>query len=117
MSVYDLFSKRQKRLRGEIPDVYSYKDLPSTLRVQIVHIIRDAFGENIPYTNNYTDLAYKNVNDILCREYGIFSLTENPINPGDSVLKFLLACKNIEQVLDVVEISFREMVPKNWTGC
>ena len=44
MGIIDLFSKRQRRLRGEFPDVYTYDDLPDTLRVQVVHIIRDAFG-------------------------------------------------------------------------
>ena len=45
MAVFDLFSKRQKHGRGEVPDVYQYKTIPEGLRVQIVHIIRDAFGD------------------------------------------------------------------------
>jgi len=45
MKAFDLFSKRQKRSRGEVPDVYQYKTIPEVLRVQIVHIIRDAFGD------------------------------------------------------------------------
>jgi hypothetical protein len=44
MTVFDLFSKRQKRSRGEVPDVYQYETIPEVLRAQIVHIIRDAFG-------------------------------------------------------------------------
>lgn len=44
MKVFDLFSKRQKRIRGEMPDVYQYETIPSELRVQIIHIINDAFG-------------------------------------------------------------------------
>lgn len=42
MSVFEIFSKRQKRERGEVPDVYQYEDIPQPLRVQIVHILRDA---------------------------------------------------------------------------
>jgi hypothetical protein len=42
MPVFDLFSKRQKRLKGEFPDVYQYEDIPERLRVQIVHIMHDA---------------------------------------------------------------------------
>lgn len=34
MTVIDLFSKRQKRLRGEVPDVYVYDILPGTFRNQ-----------------------------------------------------------------------------------
>lgn len=38
MGMFDLFSKRQKRLRGEVPDVFVYDKVPPGLRVQIVHI-------------------------------------------------------------------------------
>ena len=48
MAVFDLFSKRQRKARGEVPDVYVYDKLPQELRVQVVHIIQDAFG-----TDNY----------------------------------------------------------------
>ena len=44
MAVFDLFSKRQKRLRGEVLDVYQYDNIPSPLRVQIAHIMNDAMG-------------------------------------------------------------------------
>ncbi|PTN09871.1 hypothetical protein C8N47_103168 [Mangrovibacterium marinum] len=55
MAIIDLFSKRQKRLRGDVPDVYTYNNIPNDLRVRIVHIIRDAIGENT-YGNNETIL-------------------------------------------------------------
>ncbi len=45
MKDYELFSKRQKRLRGEVPDVYQYETIPQELRVQVVHIWRDVLGE------------------------------------------------------------------------
>ena len=41
MKIYELFSKRQKRMRGEVPDVYQYETIPPELRVQIVHIWND----------------------------------------------------------------------------
>lgn len=46
MSVFEIFSKRQKRERGEVPDVYQYEDIPQPLRVQVVHILRDALGKS-----------------------------------------------------------------------
>ena len=46
MAIFDLFSKRQKKLRGEAPDVYSYDEIPNALRVQIVHIWQDVLGNN-----------------------------------------------------------------------
>ena len=45
MPIFDLFSKRQKKLRGETPDVYVYDELPNPLRVQIVHIWENIFRD------------------------------------------------------------------------
>ena len=53
MAIFELFSKRQKALRGDIPDVYTYDDLPNALRVQIVHIWSDALGSDKDYYDNY----------------------------------------------------------------
>ena len=43
MGVMDIFSKRQRRMRGEVPDVYKYDDLPSGFRTQVVFILEDVF--------------------------------------------------------------------------
>ena len=79
MAIFDLFSKRQKALRGEVPDVYTYDDLPNALRVQIVHIWSDALGSDENYYDQYrcgdnVQSAYKFIVDTLCREYGMFQL-------------------------------------------
>lgn len=34
MAILDIFSKRQARLRGEVPDMYRYDEVPQKLRVQ-----------------------------------------------------------------------------------
>jgi hypothetical protein len=34
MPILDIFSKRQKRLKGDVPDMYVYEVLPSPFRVQ-----------------------------------------------------------------------------------
>lgn len=44
MGIVDLFSKSQRRERGEIPDVYVYDIIPRELRVQIVHIVQDTLS-------------------------------------------------------------------------
>ncbi len=103
MPIFDLFSKRQKRLRGEMPDVYVYDDLPHSLRVQIVHIWRDILqGE------------YKFIVDTLCREYGVFVLADmsSSVYTGirdyqAELFEFFLEEENIEKALDAVELSFR----------
>ena len=80
MGVFDLFSTRQKRARGDMPDVYTYDSLPQPLRVQIVHIIQDAFGED-HYGSHNAAKAYEFVKQTLCREYGLFDLTSLKFPP------------------------------------
>lgn len=110
MAIVDLFSKRQKRARGEMPDVYAYDDLPQPLRVQIVYIMRDLFPHH-----GYG--LYTSVKDMLCREYGLFELVESRYPVGyeesvlsdqESVLNFFLQEKSVERALDVVELCFKE---------
>ena len=58
LSVFDLFSKRQKKLRGELPDVYQYTEIPHKLRVQIIHIVEDALGSE---NNSEVAKIYKEI--------------------------------------------------------
>lgn len=106
MGVFDLFSKRQRKARGEVPDVYVYDTLPHELRVQIVHIIQDAFGTD-NYGVHYAERAYEFVKATLCREYGMFELIERPQSNQHSVFHFFLLEKSIERALDVVELCFK----------
>jgi len=117
MGVFDLFSKRQKRARGQVPDVYVYDELPQPLRVQIVHIIRDAFGVD-GYGTNHAHDAYELVKQALCREYGVFELVERPRSDQDSVFNFFLQEESIEHALDVVELCFKVIhfhIDKDWS--
>ena len=44
MKINELFSKRQKRIRGEVPDVYKYKTIPEELRIQVVLYLDGRLG-------------------------------------------------------------------------
>lgn len=105
MKIFDLFSKQQKRARGEFPDVFQYSNLPNQFRVQVAHILRDALGDTHPVTDD----LFKSIHDILCREYGKFYLNENASHGyyKDSIYNFLVQAENIEQALDVILITFR----------
>lgn len=91
MPIFDLFSKRQKRLRGEMPDVYVYDGLPHPLRVQIVHIWKDTL----------TLTRYEFIVDTLCREYGVFRLAETDNiygrNHRQELFEFFLKEENFEK--------------------
>lgn len=113
MSVFDIFSKRQKKLRGDVPDVYVYDKIPQPLKVQIVHIWGDSLGNEHNYRDEYvgTFNAYKFIVETLCREYGLFSLLGAKDYGNRDYLNelanYLLQQQDPEKVLDAVELSFR----------
>lgn len=108
MAIFNLFSKRQKKLRGEISDIYTYDSISPTLRVQIVHILEDSIGQPRPYICDAPDQAYEFIFDTLCREYGKFTLVDKSLQNSKKmqVLNFLLQTSNTEEVIDVIELSF-----------
>lgn len=107
MAIFELYSKRQKKLRGEVPEVYQYETIINPLRVQIVHIIRDTIGEDRTYNSDYASSAYKFLHDSFCREYGVFTLKEYARTDAEAVLDYFLQCSEVERVLDIVELSFK----------
>jgi hypothetical protein len=114
MKIVDLFSKRQKKLRGEVSDVYVYDEIPQPLKVQIIHIWEDTLGDEEQYYNSSYEVyeAYKFIVECLCREYGVFSLCEVRDREGNRQFRlelrnFLLQEKDPEKVLDAVELSFQ----------
>ena len=115
MSVFDLFSKRQKTQRGELPDVYTYDSIPHPLKVQIVQMMFAALGNQMDaYRKHESQEAYTFIVDQLCREYGVFRLPPQTNSIGndyrDYVMElgnFILQEKDAEKVLDAVELVFR----------
>lgn len=108
MPIFDLFSKRQKRLRGEIPEIFTYDQIPNDLRVKIVHIIKDVVGEDIYGDNQRINKVYEFIQKTLCREYGLFNLGAGyNVSNEQQVLNFLLSTDDNEKVLDVIELTFR----------
>lgn len=99
MPIHDIYSKRQKRLRGEVSDVFEYELIPETLRVQILHIISDCTG-------NMAMHLYQYVHKTLCREYGLFELA-NTSSVESNVTVFFRTVPMYEQALDVIEVSFQ----------
>ncbi|UZX56254.1 hypothetical protein ND446_04910 [Yersinia ruckeri] len=105
VTIIELFSKRQKKLRGEVVDVYQYTKIPENFRVQIVHIVRDTIGEDIGYSESRN--VYQSIHQALCKEYGVFALKNNCRSNFESIFDFFLAENNYEKCLDIIEISFR----------
>ena len=117
MPVVDIYSKRQKRLRGEVPDVYQYDEISYELRVQVVHILRDTLGPpdydslGKVYYLDQTEEAYEHIHKILCREYGIFGLQEQADSDVDAVENFFLSTHEPEKAIDIIELAFQILDP------
>ncbi|MGO9240049.1 MAG: STM4504/CBY_0614 family protein [Bryobacteraceae bacterium] len=113
MSVFDLFSKRQRALRGETPDVYTYDEIPQAFRVQVVQIWHDALGADVEYHDMHRQVrqTYQFIVETLRREYGVFQLSDMVSSYEGGFISelraFLLNEPDHERVLDAIELSFR----------
>lgn len=111
MAIVDIFSKRQKRQRGDVPDVLVYDSVPEALRVQIWQLIEDACSYSM-YASRVESSLYKPVVDILRREYGTFHLLGPNGRSQDfrnELAAFFLTETDAKKVLDVVELCFSKL--------
>lgn len=99
MPIINIFSKRQKQKRGEVPDVYQYESIPHELRVQVIQILEKSFGYNL---KEMCAIVHKS----LSHEYGIFRLRGLYEPDEESVFNFFLKTKETDRALDVIEFSF-----------
>ena len=106
MSIFELFSKRQKKLRGEVSDVYQYEEISNAFRVQVIHIIRDTIGIEQSYNRN-SNLVYEDIHKVLCKEYGVFSLSKRKKSNFEAIFEFFLDEEDHEKCLDIIELSFK----------
>jgi hypothetical protein len=105
MPVYDLYSKKQKRLRGEVPDVYKYDQIPNELRVQVIYIWKDTIGDAL--RNGVARAAFTEIKEALAREYGKMNLSSKINTEYNDLETFFLSCEDVERVLDVIQHSFQ----------
>lgn len=114
MAITDLFFKREKRKRGDYPDVYQYKELPNKLKVQIIHIWDETIGKDFIYSN-YEPKLFKDIREVLeyvnqslVKELGVFEL---PISNGTNnptyftkIANFFLSSTETDIDLSVIEL-------------
>ena len=105
----NLFSRRQRKLRGEVPDVYRYDEVPQALRVQIVHILEDGLGDDSYAGDSKSEHCYREMHKMLAREFGVFQLGPHR-DAKRNLFEAILSEQDVERVLDCVELSFRFVV-------
>jgi len=113
--ILDLFSKRRRHARGEVPDVLVYDRLPDQLRVQIVLVWHATVGVASETTHhldralarprqfNAAWRAFDIVAEQLRHQRGVFELFDNPRTPQEEVERYFLREQDVERALDVLE--------------
>lgn len=108
--ITNIYSKRQKRLRGEYSDVYQYDELPIEFRRQVTLIFTDILGtqsldiyRKCNGSKYYTNYIYDSIYNILCREYGVLSLGKGSFT-YEKIFHYLQTTENIEECLDIIEL-------------
>ena len=116
MGVFEIYKKRRKREQGQTPEIYTYDKIPRSLKVQIIHIWREAIG--MPTVNPYGDTnnvanIYQSLIQILRKEYGTFRFSEDTANEHDAryafheLCQFFLQEKPADDDLSIIELTFR----------
>lgn len=114
MAIFDLFSKRQKLLRDEVPGIYVFNVMSERLKVQIIQILQDAFGNDSEYFSEVSE-HYNYIHKALCREYGVFTLaTSQREDSKSAIFNYFLRSADVEIMLDIVELCFK--IIKNVIG-
>jgi hypothetical protein len=107
MAVLDLFSKRQRRARGDVPDVLVGGPIPSAFRAQVIHIWREFWPDSVAFVDS--DPAVTNLRDRLAREQGTLLLRKKrgtfDSTARTDLFEWLLHDAADEHVLDAIEAS------------
>lgn len=89
--------------------MYEYDHIPHVLRVQVIHIMREAIGHNDNEYNLTTVIenVYSYINKGISKEYGMFTLGEDYENHETAITNFLLKEQNHEKIIDIIEVIVR----------
>ncbi|WP_458722513.1 STM4504/CBY_0614 family protein [Pseudomonas brenneri] len=112
MPVMDLYSKRQKRLRNGVADVFAYDVFPYKFRVQLCYMLHELMGDHTSYLqSSKAQKAYDGIVKALKVEYGRSRLCEELAGTfrGDEwqdLTGFLLGEPDVELCLDAIELCY-----------
>lgn len=96
--ITNIYSKRLEKV-DMTNNIYEYELIPDKLRIQIIFIVRDAFGN--------LNSVWETVKEQLCREYGLECLVNYYVEDDQKECEaFLKTVKNVNNFLDMVELIF-----------
>lgn len=90
--------KAERAARGEVPK--PTPELSDTVRVKLVHAIRDASPEDDSWR------FCESIQQKLVRDWGRFSLSGRPSNPPEDVFGSIVSGSTPEEVRDIIEATF-----------
>jgi hypothetical protein len=109
MAITDLYSIRQKKLNSVPSDIYMYDRLPFKLREQIIYIIEESITGNTGKYYAPSQECYREILNKYTREHGIPRMDVNT-NFQMALFSLIRNEQKIEQVLDLIELSFHTIL-------
>ncbi|WP_263350936.1 STM4504/CBY_0614 family protein [Acidicapsa acidisoli] len=112
MGIKEKFSLRQRKLKGQVSDVFIYDHLPRALRSQICHILARCLGaEQRDYVGK--NRAYRELRQKMAEELGVFNIG-NPLRGDDAaIMEFFRDDATDEEALDLIETAFNYALERN----
>ena len=117
MDTLKLFSERNRKLTEKATDFFIYDDLPKEFRVQVIYVGRETLGSREDYCSHNPNVfkAYECIVKLLRKAHGkyLHLVHENSQynnsyeNFIEEFEEFLLTEKNVNRVLDGIEVAFR----------
>jgi hypothetical protein len=117
VAVFDLYSKRKKQQAAQgKPDVYQYDVIPQPLRIQVVHIWReaigmwrDAIGYYSPTGKSPSCDIWTLIHNAIARERGMWALgdlNDSQRDHQERCIQHLLSA-DTDGALEIIEFAFR----------
>ncbi|KIQ20578.1 hypothetical protein RT97_28260 [Variovorax paradoxus] len=105
--VFETYSKRQKRLRGEAHEFYTYDSFPPQFLIQVGYLIIEGLGNHGASSESMQAHAY--IVQTLREEYGVAELVGDAgfISRLEELLQFMNLATSFEHTLDVIELAFQ----------
>lgn len=120
--ILDIYSRREARAQGLVPDVYRYDEIPQALRVQVLGILKDLLMELDRWRglSSTSQTRWAPIHKKVCHELGVLKLA-----PGrgdyesvteDAAASWFILNADVPNVLDAIEVAFHVIAPRYWVA-
>ncbi|MFT8555369.1 MAG: hypothetical protein ABF697_08690 [Zymomonas mobilis] len=114
MVIMDIYSKKLKRANGDVPDVYTYDEIPQGIKETVLYILKSSL-KKIYYSEMDRTLYKEKKNLFFDNLYDQMKIAGLQLDPSEknqdkktSLENFFLNKASTEDILDIVQLSFGE---------